>query len=277
MVGRGICYTLGSIFYFAPSSGRHTLMAARITRTLSALKINETRASMEEPKLKASFNISTLLLLTTLIALFYCVFRRTGFGDFYYLELLANELRRFGFTIALAISALAIMSLTGDPRNPSLWVGAQVFVLLTAIVSIRYCCLSEISTEPLGKPGIPPTTYSALFLVLTSISVTITIVAACCANFRLAWILPLISSLLVELYISLVLLIVARKPATFWSIYQILADYELIIFTVGIGAALMLVYLSFNEKRNLTGTLAALVFNAIPACSRAYETWILGI
>ena len=35
MAGRDRCYTEGFIFYLAPSSGRPTLMAARITRTLS--------------------------------------------------------------------------------------------------------------------------------------------------------------------------------------------------------------------------------------------------
>ena len=37
LVGRGIGYTQGLMFYLAPSSGRPIRMAARITRTLSGL------------------------------------------------------------------------------------------------------------------------------------------------------------------------------------------------------------------------------------------------
>ena len=58
-VGRDRCYTEGLIFYLAPSSGRPTLMAARITRTLFRLK---------EDLLMKRFPLSSLLLLTAIIA-----------------------------------------------------------------------------------------------------------------------------------------------------------------------------------------------------------------
>ena len=60
LVGRGICYTQGLIFYFAPFSGRPTLMAARITWTLFDLT---TPRWPEMPKESLfQFSLRTLLL-----------------------------------------------------------------------------------------------------------------------------------------------------------------------------------------------------------------------
>ena len=223
---------------------------------------------MKELELKVSFNISTLLLLTALVAFFFSVLRYTGFSDFYYLSLIPNELRRFGFALVLAISALGTMALIRNPRDIGLWVCARVLLLLIAVVSIRYCYSPDMVAESF---------YSALFLVMTCVSVSTTIVAASHVNFRLAWLIPLIVPSLVELYVSFVLLIAARKPDSFWTIYDLLNNYEPIIFTAGVAVALALAYLSFNAKWSLKGALATLVFMAIPICSRAYETWILGL
>ena len=49
LVGRGICYTQGLVFYLAPFSGRQTLMAARITWTLCALAQKETMNEIRLP------------------------------------------------------------------------------------------------------------------------------------------------------------------------------------------------------------------------------------
>ena len=65
MVGRGICYTEGLLLYLAPSSGRLTLMAARITRTLSGLRM---RMNGQTSKSSLQLGINGLLIATVVVA-----------------------------------------------------------------------------------------------------------------------------------------------------------------------------------------------------------------
>ena len=153
LVGRGICHTQGLIFYLAPSSGRHTLMAARITRTLYGFEMSESNINYLLRK-----NSTRILLCSKLLAValsFMFAFRSLPFIGEPELNLpsatfciaLVGMIPKFGWTIPSIINGLWLTPLLFALRVNGSFAKDLTAMIIGGIIGLAIGLLLDIRLD----------------------------------------------------------------------------------------------------------------------------------